>query len=145
MDCSKPNFLVHCHSRSLFKLMSIKSVIPSNHLILYCSLLLLPSVFPKSGSFPMSQFFASGVQNIGVSASDLPMNIQGWFPLGWTGLISLQSKGLSRDFSNTTVENHQFFGTQLSHLYITTGNTIVLTRWTFVGKVCLCFLCLGWS
>ena len=72
--------------------------------------------FPASGSFQMSQFFASGGQIIGVSASasDLPMNIQDWFPLGWTSWISLQSKGLSRVFSNTTVQKHQFFGTQLS-------------------------------
>ena len=72
--------------------------------------------FPASGSFPMSQFFASGGQGIGVSASAsvLPMNIQDWFPIGWTGWISLQSKGLSRVFSNTTVQKHQFFGTQLS-------------------------------
>ena len=72
--------------------------------------------FPASGSFPMSQFFASGGQSIGVwaSASGLPMNIQDWFPLGLTGWLSLQSKGLSRVFSNTTVRKHQFFGTQLS-------------------------------
>ena len=72
--------------------------------------------FPASGSFPMSQFFTSGGQSIGVSASAsvLPMNIQDWFPLGWTGWISLQSKGLSRVFSNTTVQKNQFFGTQLS-------------------------------
>ena len=70
--------------------------------------------FPASGSFPMSGFFASGGQNIGVSASILPMNIQDWFPLQLTGLISLQSKGLSRVFSNTTVQKHQFFGAQLS-------------------------------
>ena len=72
--------------------------------------------FPASGSFQMSQFFARGGQSIGVStsASDLPMNIQDWFPFGWTGWISLQSKRLSRVFSNTTVQKHQFFGTQLS-------------------------------
>ena len=72
--------------------------------------------FPVSGSFPMSQFFISGGQGIAVSASAsfLPMNIQDWFPLGWTGLISLHSKGLSRVFSNTTVQKHQFFGAQLS-------------------------------
>ena len=71
--------------------------------------------FPASGSFPMSQFFASGGQNIGVSASAsvLPKNTQDWSSLGWTGWISLQSKGLSRLFSNTTVQKHQFFGTQL--------------------------------
>ena len=72
--------------------------------------------FPASGSFPVSQFFASGGQSIwtSASASVLPMNIQDWFPLGWTGLISLQSKGLSRVFSNTTVQEHQFFSAQLS-------------------------------
>ena len=71
--------------------------------------------FPASGSFQMSQFFASGGQSIGVSASAtiLPMNIQDWFPFGWTGWISLQSKGLSRVFSNTTVQKHQFFSAQL--------------------------------
>ena len=72
--------------------------------------------FPTSGSFPMTQFFALGSQRIGVSASTsvLPMNTQNWPPLGWTGWISLQSKGLSRVFSNTTVQTHQFFGAQLS-------------------------------
>ena len=72
--------------------------------------------FPASGSFPVSQFFTSGGQCIGASASAsvLPMNIQDWFPLGWTGWISLQSKGLSRVFSNSTVQKHQFFSTQLS-------------------------------
>ena len=72
--------------------------------------------FPASGSFPMSQFFASGSQSIGVSASAsiLPMNIQDWFPLEWTGWISLLSKGFSRVFSNTTVQKHQFFDAQLS-------------------------------
>ena len=87
---------------------------------------------PASGSFQMSQFFASGGQSIGASvlASVLPMNIQGWFPLGWTDWISLQSKGLSRVFSNTTVQKHQFFGTQLSlwsnsnYPYMITGKTI---------------------
>ena len=71
--------------------------------------------FPASGCFPMSQLFASGSQSIGVSASTsvLPMNTQDWCPLGWTDWISLQSKGLSRVFSNTTVQKHQFFGAQL--------------------------------
>ena len=72
--------------------------------------------FPASGSFPMNQFFASGGQSIGVSvsASVFPLNIQDWFPLGWTGLISLQSKGLSIVFSNTTVQKHQFSAALLS-------------------------------
>ena len=75
-----------------------------------------PQSFPASGSFPTSQLFASGGQSIGVSASAsvLPMNTQDWYPSGWTGWISLQSKGLSRIFSNTTVQKHQFFGAQLS-------------------------------
>jgi len=75
-----------------------------------------PQSFPASGSFPISQLFAACGQNIGVSASAsvLSMNIQDWSPLGWTGWISLQSKGLSRVFSNTTVQKHQFFGAQLS-------------------------------
>ena len=72
--------------------------------------------FPASASFPMSQLFTSGGQSTGASASTsvLPVNTQDWSPLGWTGWISLQSKGLSRVFSNTTVQNHQFFGAQLS-------------------------------
>ena len=103
------------NSRSLLKFMSIALVMPSNHLIL-CRSFLLPPYFPASGSFPMSQFFASGGQSIGVSASAsvLPMNIQDWFPLEWTSWISLQSKGLSRVFYNTKVQKHQFFGAQLS-------------------------------
>ena len=96
----------------------------------------------------MSQLFVSGSQSIGVSASTsvLPMNTQDHSPLGWTGWISLQSKGLSRVFSNTTVQPHihtpfsilersAFFIVQLSHPYMTTGKTIALTRWTFVGKI----------
>ena len=102
----------------------------------------------------MRKSITSGSQSIGVSVSTsvLPMNIQGWFPLGWTGWISLLSKGYSRVFSNTTVQNHQFFGTQrslykvqLSHLHMTTGKTIALTWWTFVGKVMfLLFNMLSW-
>ena len=102
--------------------------------------------FLASGSFPMSQFFTSGGQSIGVSASAsvLPMNIQDWLTLGFTGLISFQYKQLSRVFSNTTVQKDQFFGAQLfivqhSHPYMTTGKTIALTRWSFVGKVMSAF------
>ena len=103
-------------SLSLLKLMSIQSVMPSNHLILCQPLLLCLQSFQASESFHMCQLFASGGQSIRVSASTsvLPMNIQDWFPLGWTGWISLQSKRLSRVFSNTTVQKHQFFGAQLS-------------------------------
>ena len=98
------------------KLMSIESVMPPNHLILCRLLLLLPQSLPTSGSFPMSQYFTSGGQSIGASASTsiLSMSIQGWFPWGLTGLISLLSKGISRVFSNTTVQKHEFTGTQPS-------------------------------
>ena len=95
-----------------------------------------------SGSFPVNWLFSSGGQSSGAlaSASVLPMNIQGWFPLGLTGMISLFSKGLSRVFSSTMVWKDQFFLTaffmvQLSHLYLTTGKTITLTKQTFVCKV----------
>ena len=131
--------------QSLLKLMSIESVMPSNHLILCHPLLLLPSVFPSIKVFsiesvlcitcPRNWSFNSAL------ASMLPINIQGWFPLRLTGLISLQSKGLSRLFCNTRVQKHQFFGAylffmvQISHLYMTTGKTIALTLWTFVCKV----------
>ena len=102
--------------QSLLKLMSIESVMPSNHLILCHPLSSCLQSFPASGSFQMSQLFAWGGQSTGVSASTsvLPMKIQDWFPLGLTGWISLQSKGLSRVFSNTTVQKNQFFGAQLS-------------------------------
>ena len=99
--------------------------------------------FPASGAFLMSQLFTLGGQSIGVLASTsvLPMKIQDWFPLGWTGLISSQSNGLPRIFSYTSVQKIQFFSTQLffilhlSHPYLTTGKTIAWTRWTIVGKV----------
>ena len=104
------------NSWSLLKLMSIESVLPSNHLILSRPLLLLPSIFPSVRVFLMSQLFTSGGQIIGASASAsvLPMNIQSLFPLGLTGLISLPSKAISRVFSNTTIQKPQFFGAQLS-------------------------------
>ena len=107
------------NSRSLLRFMSIKLVMLSNQPCHPSSVVpfsfYLPS-FPASGTFPLSHFFMSGSQSIRVSASAsvLPMNIQNWFPLGLTGWISWQSKGLSRVFSNTTVQNHQFFGSQLS-------------------------------
>ena len=103
-------------SWSLHKLMSIESVMPFNHLILCCLLLLLPSVFSSIKVFSNTWLFVSSGQNIGASASAsvLPRNIQDWFPLGLMGLISLQSKGLSRVFSSTTIWKHQFFGTHPS-------------------------------
>ena len=104
------------NSWSLLKHTSIESVIPSNHLILCRTLLLPPSIFPSIGVFTNESALRIRWPNIGVStsASVLPMNIQDWFPLVWTGWISLLSKGLSRVFSNTTVETHQFFSAQLS-------------------------------
>ena len=104
------------NSQSLLKFMSISLVKPSNHLILCHPFSFLLQSFPASGSFQMSWFFASCGQGIGVSASAsvVPMNIQEWFPLGWSGWISLLSKWLSRVFSNTTGQKHQLFGSQLS-------------------------------
>ena len=129
-------------SQSLLKLMSIEWCHPT-HLILCRPLLLLPSIFHSIRSLLVSWLFTSGSQSIGASASAsvLPMNIHGWFPLGLTGFISLLSKGLSGVFSSTTIWKHQFFGTQPSlwsnsHIcYMTTGKTIALIIWTFVGKV----------
>ena len=99
--------------------------------------------FWASGSFQMSEFFTLGGQSIGVSASAsvLPMNIQGWFPLGWTGWISLQKQGTLRSLLQhhsskaSILRCSAFFTVQLSHPYMTTGKTIALTRQTFVGKV----------
>ena len=104
------------NSWSLPKPMSIDLVMPSNHLILCRPLLLLPSIPRPSESFPVSQLFAWGGQSTGALAlaSLLPKKSQGWSPSEWTGWISLQSKGLSRVFSNTTVQKHQFFSTHLS-------------------------------
>ena len=103
------------NSRSLPKPMSIELVMPSSHLIL-CRSILLPPILPSIRVLSMSQVFTWGGQSIRVSASAsiLPMNTQYWSPLGWTGWISLQSKGLSRVFSSTTVQKHQFFCVQLS-------------------------------
>ena len=141
LSCPSPSPGVHPSSPEF---MSIESVMPSNHLILYHPLLLLPSIFPSITGFQVSQLFVSGCQSIKASASVLPVNIQGWFPLGLTSLI-LQSRGLSGVFSSTTIWKHQFFGTQvffmvqLSYPYMTTGKTIALTRQTFVSKVM--FIC----
>ena len=120
-----------------------------------CTSRMPSSAFPASGSFPMSQFFSSDGQSIGVPASTsvLPMNIPDWFPLGWTGWISLQSKGLSRVFSNTTVQKHQFSSTQLFSQCNSHIHTLSLEKpqhWLdgpLLAKEYLCFLisCLGWS
>ena len=114
LDCSTTGSSVLHYLPKLFKFMSIESVMLSNHLILCCPHLLLPSVFSASGCFTMSQIFPLGGQIIGVSASALPISIQGWISLGLTGLVFLMSKGLSRVFSSTTVQKHQFFWAQSS-------------------------------
>ena len=143
MNCSTPGLPVHHQLPDSLRLTPIESVMPSSHLILCRPLLLLPLIPPSIRSFPMSQLFTWGGQSTGVSAlaSFLPKKSQSWSPSEWTGCFSLQSKGLSRVFSSTTVQKHQFFGAQpsftvqLSNPYMTTGKTIALTRRTFVGKV----------
>ena len=131
MDTARQTSLSITNSRSLLKLMSIESVMPSNHLILCRPLLLLcrplllpPSIFPSIRVFSKESVLHIRWPSIGVStsASVLPMNIQDWFPLGWTGWISLQSKGLSRVFSNTTLLKHHSL--VLSFLYNPTLTSI---------------------
>ena len=118
-------------SWSLLKVMSFESVMPSNHLILSSPFSSCPQSFPASGFFPMSWLFTSGGQSIvaSTSVSVLPMNIQGWFPLGLTGLISFLSKELSRVFSSTTVWKHQFFGAQPSLWSSSHIHTWLLEKW----------------
>ena len=142
MDSGTPGSPILHYSRSLLRFMSVELVMLSNQIILATPFSFCLQSLPASEPFPMSWLFTSGGQIIGASASApvLPMNIQGWFPLGLTGLISLQSKGLSRVFSSTTVQKHQFFGAQsslwsISHTGATTGKAIALTRWTFFIKV----------
>ena len=141
-------------SQSLLKLMLSQWCHP-NISSLVAPFFSCPWSFQASGSFPMSQLFASGSQSIGASAlaSVLPVNILDWFPLWLTGLISLQSKGLSRVFSNTTVQKHQFFKAPPcfwynSHLYMTTGKNHSFGYMNLCWQSgCLCFLihCLGLS
>ena len=129
------------NSQSLLKLMSIESVMPSNHLILCCPLLIPPSIFPSnrvSGSFQMSQLFVSSGQSIGVSTSTsvLPINIQDWFPLGWTGWISLLSKGLSRVFSNhsskASILWHSAFFIVLKTVHFSVESDLVASWYYFI-------------
>ena len=129
------------NSWSLLRPMSTELVMPSNQIILCHPFFSCPQSFPASGSFPKSQFFASGGQSIGVpaSASVLPMTIQDWFPLGWTGWIFVAVQ----ETLKSLLQNHgskasilwcsAFFIVQLSHPYMTTGKTIALTRRTFVN------------
>ena len=143
MDCSTPGFLSISNSQSFHRLMSIKLLMPSNHFSFVFPFSFSLQSFPASRSFPVSQHFASGGQSIGAlpSASDLPMNIQDWFPLGWPGLNLLAVQGTLKSL----LQHHRskasilwcstFFMVQLSHRYMTTGKIIVLTRRTFVGKL----------
>ena len=115
MNCSMPGFPVHHQQPELSQtyVRQVGDAIQPSHPLLFPS---LSSIFPSIRVFPSKSVLRIRCQNIGVSASAsiLPMNIKDWFPLGWTGWISLQSKGLSRVFSNTTVQKYQFFGSQLS-------------------------------
>ena len=144
MDCSTTGFPVHHQLSELAQTHVHRvgdAIQPSHPVIPFSSCL---QSFPASGSFLVSQFFASGGQSIGVSpsASVLPMNTQDWSPLGWTGWISLQSvqgtlKSLLQHYSSkaSILQHTAFFIVQLSHPHMTTGKTIALIRWTFVGKV----------
>ena len=141
MACSMPGFPVH---HQLLELAQTHV-----HLSWWCHPIILSSVVPfssclqsflASGSFPVSQFFASGGQSIGTSASVLPTSIQNWFPLGLTGLSSLQSKGFSQSLQHhsskaSILQCSAFFTVQLSHLHMTPGKSIALSIWTFVGEV----------
>ena len=154
MNCSMPGF-PHLRHLPVCSNSSIELLMPSSHFIICHPLLLLPSVFPSIRVFSneLALYIKWPTIRASASASVLSMNIQGWLPLGSTGLISLQSKGLSRVFSSTTVQKisilqcSAFFMVQLWHLYMTTGKTIPLTVWTFVDKWYLCFLacCLSLS
>ena len=121
-------------SWSLFKFMSIELMMLSNHLILCCPLLILPSIFPTSLSFPMNRLFSSGVQSIGASASAsvFPVNIQGLFPLGLTDLLAVQGTLRSLlqyyNLKASILWHSAFFMVQLSHLYMTTGKILTLTK-----------------
>ena len=140
MDCSTPGLPIH-HQLPEFTQTQVHWVSDAiQHLIVPFSSCL--QSFPASGSFLISQFFTSGGQSVGgsASASVLPMNIPDWFPLGWTGWISLQSKQLSRVFPPPQFKSINslvlsFFLWSNSHPYMTTGKIITLTRQTFVGKV----------
>ena len=132
------------NSQSLLKPMSIESVMPSSHLILSCPLLLLPPIPPSIRVFSNESALLirwPKYWRVSASTSVLPKNTQDWSPLGWTGWIALQSKGLSRVSSNPTVQKHQFFGAQLSsqsnsHIHTwPLKKTTALTRQTFVGQV----------
>ena len=131
MNCSTPGFPVHHY---LPEFAEIHCHWVSDAIQPSCPLSppFPPAIFPSIRIFSNELSLRISDQSIAASTSVLPVNIQGWFPLGLIGLISFLSKGLSRVFSSITIQKHKFFG---SHLYMTIGKTIALTRWTFVGKV----------
>ena len=137
MDCSTPGLLSITSSHSLLKLMPVELVMPSSHLILCCPLLLLPSILPSIRVFPNeSAVYIRWPKYWSFSFSISPSNEY----LGWTGWISLQSKGLKSLLQHhsskaSILHRSAFFIFQLSHPYVTTGKTIALTRWTYVDKV----------
>ena len=142
MNRSTPGFPVHHQLPEPAQTHVIKSLMPSNHLILCCPLLLLPSIFPSIRVFSNESILCICGQSTGVSAltSILPLNIQDWLPLGLTGLIFLKSKGLSSLLQHHSSKasilwRSAFFMVQLSHPYMAPGKTIALTRRTFAGKV----------
>ena len=143
MDCCCQASLSFTISWSLLKFVSIEWWCHPTISSSVTSLSSCPQSFPASGSFPMSWLFALGNQNIGTSASVLPMNIQGWFPLGLIGLISLLLKGLKsllrhhnlHNLKASVLRHSAFFMVQLLQPYMTTGKTIALTKQTFVSKV----------
>ena len=147
MDCSMPGFPVLYYLQSLLKLLSIESGMPSDHLTLYHPPVPLPSIFPRIGVFSSESALRISGLSIGASASPsvLPMNIQGWFFLGLTGLMSLLSKGLSRIFSSTIVWNISssalilLYGPALTSVYDYWKKIIALTIWTFVSKIMSAF------
>ena len=139
MDSGTPGLLALHYCLGLLKLMSIKSAMPSNHLVLFRTLLNLIPSFPASGSFPMSHLFTSGGQSTGASASSsvLQRKIQGWFPLGLTFLICLWSKGLTTIFSRTVVQKHQFFGAQPSLWSSShTGTWLLGKPYVWLHRIC---------
>ena len=136
MDCSTPGLPVPHNLRNLPKFMSMALVMPSSHLVLWCPLLLLPSIFPIIRTFSMSWLFATGDQNTGASASAsvLPLSIQSWFPLRLTGLISLLSRRLSEVCSSNTVHRNQIFGT-LPSLWSSSHKRLLRLGWPSVSSV----------
>ena len=142
MDCGTPDFPDLHYLQSLLRFMSTKSVMLSNHLIICHPFSFCLQSFPASGSFPMNRPFKSGGQSTGAStsASVLPVNIQGWFPLGWLvgspcSPRDSQESSPTPQFESKVLQCSAFFMVQLTHPPMTTGKTIALTRWTFVNKI----------